>query len=91
LHDSHRFQAHRDDLTDEAYDILLVIGPVRVARDPGARVGVDLILVNNPFQRGAIAELIVEDFGRNAFEREELVIKDSTLVGCEPHLLHAPV
>src|SRR5947209_7793503 len=54
---SHRFQADAHHLADEAHDVLLVVGPVGVGTDAAAFVLADLILVDDPLQGAAVAEL----------------------------------
>ena len=54
-HNLHRFQADRDDAGDEVYDILRLIGTVRVVDDAAPFVHLDAILVYNPFQRRPVA------------------------------------
>ena len=54
-------------------------------------VGADLVLVDDPFEGGAVAEVVVEDFGRDAFQGEEVVVDEGGLVRGEFHLVHPPV
>jgi len=68
LHELHRLHPHGHDLTDQTDDVFLVVGPVRIAED---LVGVllaalDLILIDDPLERGAVAEPVVVDFGRGS-------------------------
>jgi hypothetical protein len=49
-----------DDLADEAEDVLFIIGAVGVGGDVGALVGGDLVLVDDPFEGGAVAEAVGE-------------------------------
>jgi hypothetical protein len=46
-------------LADEAEDVFLIVVAVGVIGDAGALVGGDLILVNHPFQRGAVAQAVI--------------------------------
>jgi hypothetical protein len=45
-----------DDLANEAEDVLGVVFAVGVVDDAGAFVGGDLILVDYPFEGGAVAD-----------------------------------
>ena len=49
------------------------VGAVGVVGDAAAFVGFDAAVVDDPFEGGAVAEAVVEDFGRDAVEREEVV------------------
>jgi hypothetical protein len=51
-------------LANQADDIFFIIGVVGVAGDAATFVGVDLVLVDYPIQRAAVAEAVVEDFER---------------------------
>ena len=73
LHDLDRLDADADDLADEADDVFFVVGVVGVAGDAAAFVGADLVLVDDPIERAAVAEAVVEDLGRDFAERERLV------------------
>lgn len=44
-----------------------------VAGDAGAFIGVDLVLIDDPFEGGAVAERVVEDFGWDACEGDGVV------------------
>lgn len=81
------FDADADDLADEADDVFLIIRVVGVAGDSGAFVGGDLILVDDPIEGAAVAEAVVEDFGRDFGERQGFVDFQLGLVFGEPHLL----
>ena len=76
-----------DDLADEADDVFFIIRVVGVAGDAAAFVGADLVLVDDPVQRAAVAEAVVEDFGRNLGERQGFVDLQLRLVFGEPHFL----
>jgi hypothetical protein len=65
-----------DDLADEADDVLGVVFAVGVVDDAGALVGRELVLVDDPFERGAVAEAIFGDLGRGAAQREEGVVAE---------------
>jgi len=54
------FERDGDELADEAEDILRVVFAVGVVDDAGALVDGDLILVDDPFDGGAVAEAVVE-------------------------------
>ena len=54
------FEGDGDDLADEAEDVLGVVVSVGVVDDVGALVGGDLVLVDDPFEGGAVAEAVVE-------------------------------
>jgi hypothetical protein len=43
----------------------LFVGVVGVAGDAAALIGADLVLVDDPIERAAVAEAIVEDGGRD--------------------------
>ena len=62
------FEGDGDDLADEAEDVLRVgILPfvaVGIVDDAGALVGGDLVLVDDPFEGGAVAEAVVVRGGR---------------------------
>ena len=70
LHDPDRFNADPYYLSDETHDVARIILAVWVAGDATARVGVHLILVDHPIEGGAVAEAILECFGRDAGESE---------------------
>jgi len=77
-HDAQRFHADRDDLADEADDVFLVVA-IRVAADLALVIPLDAVLVDDPLERAAVAEAVVEDGGRDAFEGEEIVIDEGVL------------
>jgi hypothetical protein len=55
-----------DDLADEAEDVAFVVFAVGVVGDAGAGVGGDAVLVDDPFEGGAVAEAVVKGGGRDA-------------------------
>ncbi len=57
---------HMNHLPHQAHDVFGVVGAVGVAADAAVLVFCDLILIDHPFQRAAVAEAIFEDFGRDA-------------------------
>ena len=54
------FEGDGDDLTDEAKDIAFVVCTVGVVGDAGAGVGGDAVLIDDPFEGGAVAEAVVQ-------------------------------
>jgi len=46
------------DLAEEADDVGRVVGAVGVARDAGALVGLDAVLIGEPVEGGAVAEAV---------------------------------
>ena len=68
LYNSHRFQVQADDLADQARDIVRVAGAVGVVDDAAAGVGFDAVLVDDPFEGGAVAEAVGEGGGGDAVE-----------------------
>ena len=64
--DLHCLDTNGDDLSDEPQDVILIVAPVRIAFDAGARIARDAILVDNPVQRRTVAEPVIEDLGRNS-------------------------
>jgi hypothetical protein len=83
------FEGDGDDLADEAEDVLRVVGAVGVVDDAGAFVGRDLVLVDDPFDGGAIAEAVVEGGGGDPAEEEEVVVAEFGFVFRELHLFDA--
>jgi hypothetical protein len=73
------FEADGDDLLDEAEDVGLVVGVVGVVGDAAAAVGFDAVLVDYPFEGGAVAEFVVVDLGRDAVDGEEVVVRQAGL------------
>ena len=55
-YDLYGFEADADDLGDEADDVLGVVEVVRVAGNAAALVGLDAVLVDDPFEGAAVAE-----------------------------------
>ena len=55
MHNLYRFQADGDDLSDEAQDVIRVVGAVGIVAEAAPFVRFDLILVNDPLQGGAVA------------------------------------
>ena len=62
-----------------------IIRPVGVVGDAAAAISLDLVLVDDPIERGAVAEAIVEDCRWDAAEGEEVVVVavDRGAVGSE--------
>jgi hypothetical protein len=85
------FERDVDDLAEKAEDVLGVVFTVGVVDDVGALVGGDLVLVDYPFDRRAVAEAILGDFGREAAEGEESVVAKLGFVFRELQLLDTPV
>ena len=79
LHNSHRLQTHAYHLPNQPQNILRIIPPVRIVHNPAALVRLDAVLVDDPFERGAIAEAIVESFGGNAVQRQEVIVAELRL------------
>ena len=67
--DLHCLLADGDDLSDQAHDVFWVVGAVGIVGDATALVGRDLILVDDLFQRRAVAEAVFVSFGRDTLER----------------------
>ena len=86
-----RLQADGNHLADQADDVLLVVGAIGVARDVAALVAADAILVDHPFQRGPVAQAVVERLRGNAGQRQEVVVLDCVAVLAKLHRLDAPV
>ena len=51
-----------------------VVGAVGVVDDAGAGVGGDAVLVDDPFEGGAVAEAVVVGGGGNAAQQQEVVV-----------------
>lgn len=64
------FEAGGDDLLDEADDVFGVVGAVGVGGDVCLGVGLALVLVDDPFEGGAVAEAVVVGVGRDAGGRD---------------------
>jgi hypothetical protein len=61
-------QADGDHLTDQAEDVLRIVGAVGIVGDAAAFVGGNLILVDDPFESGTVAEAVVVGFFWDAAE-----------------------
>jgi len=76
-------------LADEADDVLLIVEVAGVAGDAGAFVGGDLVLVDDPIEGAAVAEAVVEDFGRACGSSAGVVklsiLMEALLIGCRTH------
>lgn len=81
------FEGDRDDLADEAEYVLRVVVAVWVVDDAGALIGGDPVLIDHPFEGGAVAEAVVEGFGWDAAQGEEVVVAELGLVFRELHAL----
>ncbi len=90
LHQFHRLDTHRHHFPYQSYNILLIVLSVGVAYNAAASIGTHLILVDDPFESGAIAEPVVEALLRYACQRQPLVDPQRVLLGRELHLLHMP-
>src|SRR5208282_3694430 len=88
---SYGLQADGDHLSDQADDVLRIVGAIWIVGDAASFVGRDLILIDDPFECGAIAEAIVVGFFRDSGEREELVVDERGFVFAEPHFGNVPV
>ncbi len=86
VHNLHGFEADGDYLPDETDDVFGIVGAVRVVNDAAAFVGRNLVLVNHPFQRGAIAQSIFVGRGRNALQGKKVVVDERGLVFAQSHL-----
>jgi hypothetical protein len=82
IHDAHGFHAHPDNLTDQTDDVFGIVFAVRVGADTAPRVLGDAVLIDDPFEDRAIAEPVLEGFGRDACEREGVVDAER---GSNPH------
>jgi hypothetical protein len=56
-------------LPDKADDVFRVVRPVRIAANAAPLVFADLVLIDDPFQRAAIGEAILEHLSGNVRER----------------------
>lgn len=68
------FEGDGNDLADEAEDVLGVVFAVGVVDDARAGVRGDAVLVDDPFEGGAVAEFVVEGGGGDAAEFQEVVV-----------------
>ncbi len=67
-----------------------VVGAVGVVDDAGAGVGGDAVLVDDPFEGGAVAEAVVEGGGGDAAQEQEIVVAEFGFVfRVEAHLFDA--
>ena len=78
-------------MLDEAEDVGFIVEVVGVVGDAAAGVGFDLVLVYDPIEGGAVAELVVEDLGRDVGEGEEVVDFEAGFVFAQAHFFHAEV
>jgi len=76
-------QRDGDDLADETEDVLVVVFAVGVVDDAGAGVGGDAVLVDDPFEGGAVAEAVVEGGGGDAAQEQEVVVAEFGFVSGE--------
>jgi hypothetical protein len=83
--DSYGFKSDGDDLSDEAEDVLWIVGAIRIVGDAATLVGRDLILIDDPFERGAVAEAVVEGFFRDVGKGKEVVVDQSCFVFAQTH------
>ena len=83
------FEGDGDDLADEAEDVFWVVGTVGVVDNAGAGVGGDAVLVDDPFEGGAVAEAVVEGGGGDAAEEQEVVVAEFGFVFGELHTVDA--
>ena len=60
LHDADGFEADGDDFADEADDVFGVVVAIGIGGDAAAFVGLDLVLVDDPFEGAAVAEAVAE-------------------------------
>ena len=74
LHNPHRLQTHTDLLPYQPHNILRIIPPVRIVHDPAALIGLDAVLVNDPFKRRPVAEAEVEGLGGDAVQRQKVIV-----------------
>ena len=76
-------QRDGDDLADETEDVLVGVFAVGVVDDAGAGVGGDAVLVDDPFEGGAVAEAVLEGGGGDATEEQEVVVAEFGFVSGE--------
>jgi len=89
--DFDRIDADAGDLANQAHDVFRVALAVGIGADAGAFVFGDLVLVDDPFEGGAVAEAVVEGFGRDVGEGEGVVDAERFFVFGELHLFDAAV
>ena len=70
-----RFHADPHDLPNQANDVAEIVFAIWVG------IAFDLVLVDNPVERGAGAEAIVEGLGRDSRNSQRLVHPERLLVG----------
>ena len=68
---------------------ILAFCAVGVVDDAGAGVGGDAVLVDDPFEGGAVAEAVVEGGGGDAAEEQEVVVAEFGFVFGELHTVDA--
>jgi hypothetical protein len=90
VYEADGFEADADDLAEEADGVFGVGGAVGVGADAGAGVFGDAVLVDHPFDGGAVAEAVFVGFGRDAGEGERRIDDDRGFVLAEAHALDAP-
>ena len=87
----HRRQTHPDHLADQAHNVLGIGGVVGVVDNAAAFVNAHLVLVDHPFKRRTVAQLVRINFGRNASQGEKLVVDQARLILVQLHAFDAPV
>src|SRR5687768_3614922 len=90
LYQLDRLDTHHHHLPDQPHDVLFIIGAIWVTRNAAAFVGTDLVLVDHPFQRRAVAQAIVETLIGDASECQRLVNDNGILCRRQFHLRHTP-
>ena len=78
-------------MLDQAQDVGFVVEVVGVVGDAAAFVGFDAVLVDDPIEGGAVAQLVVEDLGRDAVQGEEVVLFEAGFVFAQAHFFDAVV
>src|SRR5256884_6935278 len=89
IHQFHSLNAHCYHFPDQAHNILLVIQVVGVAHNTAMLILADLILIDYPIQRRAIAELVLEALLWYPFKCEAFIYNHCCLIWSKLHLLHA--
>jgi len=87
FHEFNCFQAHANDLADEAHDVFGVVGAVGVGADAAVLVFRHLVLVNHPFERAAIAQAVFKGLGWDAAKRQGIVYFERAVVFREAHFI----
>ena len=59
-------ETNADYLAEQAGDVWFVVLAIGIVSNAAAVVGSDLILVDHPFQGGAVAQAVCEGFGGDA-------------------------